>query len=450
MDFELTEEILEAIQEAIDSGSETMVHSLTGDLHHADIAEIIERLDIKEGSKLLRFFTGDLVSLIIPELDDDTQTRVLKNYQPKEIAETIIANLESDDAVEVVSKLSDDVREEVITHINDIEHASDIVDLLSYDEGSAGSLMGKEFVIAKSHWTFKECIKEVRKQAAEFDDIYTLYVADNNEKLLGTLSLKKLLISPTQSKVEEFYNADVQFVKSTDNAEEVAYKMEKYDLIALPVLDDLYRLIGRITIDDVVDFIKEEADKDYQMASGITDDIDTNDSIWDITKARIPWLLIGMVGGLLGAQVIKYFEIGEGGAGQMAMFIPLIAAMGGNVGVQSSAIIVQGLANNSLANTKIIAKLSKEIGVAFLNGFICSVVLLIYGYIFIGQIDASIAISLSLFTVICVAAVFGTLIPLMLDKYKIDPALATGPFITTLNDVVGLAIYFTIGGLIIG
>jgi magnesium transporter len=310
--------------------------------------------------------------------------------------------------------------------------------------------MGKEFVIAKSHWTFKECIKEFRKQAAEFDDIYTVYVTDNNEKLLGTLSLKKLLISPTQSKVEEFYNSDVQFVKSTDNAEEVAYKMEKYDLIALPVLDDLYRLIGRITIDDVVDFIKEEADKDYQMASGITDDIDTNDSIWDITKARIPWLLIGMVGGLLGAQVIKYFEIGEGGAGQMAMFIPLIAAMGGNVGVQSSAIIVQGLANNSLANTKIIAKLSKEIGVAFLNGFICSVVLLIYGYIFIGQIDASIAISLSLFTVICVAAVFGTLIPLMLDKYKIDPALATGPFITTLNDVVGLAIYFTIGGLIIG
>lgn len=450
MDFELTEEILGSIQEAIDTDSETMVLSLTGDLHHADIAEIIERLDRDDSAKLMRYFSGDVVSLIIPELDDDTQEEILKIYQPKEIATKIISNLDSDDAVDVLAKLSENIREEVITHIDDIEHASDIVDLLAYQEGSSGSLMGKEFVSVKSHWTFKECIKEVRKQAAEFEDIYTVYVVDNNEKLLGTLSLKKLLISPTQSKVEEFYNADVQFVKSTDKAEDVAYKMEKYDLIVLPVLDDLYRLVGRITIDDVVDFIKEEADKDYQMASGITDDIDTNDSILDITKARIPWLLIGMVGGLLGAQVIQFFEIGEGGAGQMAMFIPLIAAMGGNVGVQSSAIIVQGLANNSLANTKIITKLSKEIGVAFLNGIICSVVLLIYGYVFLGQADASIAISLSLFTVICVAAVFGTLIPLLLDKYKIDPALATGPFITTLNDVVGLAIYFTIGGLIIG
>ncbi len=448
MQFELTDDFLKAISEALESRSETMVLSLVGELHPADIAEIVTELEIDQSSTLLKFIEGEKASDVFAELDEDIRVEILEVYTPKEIAENIIEHMDSDDAADLVQELDENLREAVISHIEDVEHASDVVDLLSYEESSAGGLMAKELIKVRSHWTILECVREMRKQAQDVDEVFTVYVVDEYDKLLGTLSLKRLLLSPANSKVEEFYNKDVKFAKAAATAEEVSSRMDKYDLVVLPVVDDLHRLIGRITIDDVVDYMKEEAEKDYQMASGITDDVDTNDTIWDITKARIPWLLIGMVGGLLGAQVIEYFGLGEGT--QMALFIPLIAAMGGNVGVQSSAIIVQGLANNSLADTRIATKLFKELGVAMLNGTICSSLLLIYGYFFLGSLNASAAISLSLFTVILVAAIFGTLIPLTLNKYKIDPALATGPFITTLNDVIGLAIYFTIGGLMLG
>ena len=285
----------------------------------------------------------------------------------------------------------------------------------------------------------------MRKQAEEVDKVYTIYVVDDDDVLLGTLSLKKLLLSPEKTFIKNIYNEKVFSVKANSDDEEVANIMEKYDLIVLPVVDDLNRLIGRITIDDVVDVMKEEAMEDYNKASGISEQVDASDNILTLTRARLPWLLIGLMGGIMGAEVIGIFDI-ENNI-ELAFFTPLIAAMGGNVGVQSAAIIVQGLASNNLGIDSLAQRLMKELGVALLNGIICSGLIMIITSLIGYPNSISFTVSISLMAVIIFAALFGTFIPLVLDKYKIDPALATGPFITTVNDVLGLFIYFMIGKL---
>jgi magnesium transporter len=328
-----------------------------------------------------------------------------------------------------------------------VEQASVIVDLLSYPEDSAGGLMAKELIKVRADWSMLKCVKEMRKQAENIKNVYTIYVVDDFGRLIGTLSLKKLLLAPDGSKVRDLYYDEVLSVKAYETSEEIASIMEKYDLVVLPVVDELDRLIGRITIDDVVDVIKEEADKDYQMASGLSETVDSADSVRVLTRARLPWLLVGLLGGILGALVIDQYEDTLGLYPEMALFIPLIAAMGGNVGVQSSAIIVQGLANNSLGFQSLSYKLGKELLVALVNGLVCSALILAYTLLFKDSTDLAATVSVALVLVIIFAGLFGTLVPLMLDKYKIDPALATGPFITTMNDIVGLFIYFSIGHL---
>tara|TARA_B100000927_G_C16394305_1_gene440664 strand:- start:164 stop:1051 length:888 start_codon:yes stop_codon:yes gene_type:complete len=291
------------------------------------------------------------------------------------------------------------------------------------------------------------CVKEMRRQAEDVELVYTIYVVDDNNILLGTLSLKRLLLTDTKAIISNIMKEDIIKVSATMNQEEVANTMNKYDLIVLPVVNDLNQLIGRITADDVMDIMKEEAEKDYQMASGISEDVESSDTVWEITRARLPWLLIGMIGGLFGAKVIGIFDIEKNY--QMAFFIPLIAAMGGNVGVQSAAIVVQSLAGGTNTLGNISQRLIKELGVALVNGIICSSIILLAAYLLGYSLLLSITVSIALLSVIIFAALFGTFIPLTLDKYKIDPALATGPFITTINDVLGLFIYFLIGQLIL-
>ncbi|MGD1845842.1 MAG: magnesium transporter, partial [Salibacteraceae bacterium] len=351
------------------------------------------------------------------------------------------------DAADMIGELPDEKQDEVISMLEDLEQASDIVDLLNYEEGTAGALMAKELIAVQEDWNVLTCAKEMRRQGEDIDFVYTVYVVDSAEKLIGTLSVKKLLITPTQVKVRSLYKPSVISVQTSTPQEEVANIMEKYDLVVLPVVDQLGRLVGRITIDDVVDVIKEEADKDYQMASGITQDVESTDSIWVLSRARLPWLLIGLAGGIFGARVIGVYEQDIQLHPEMAYFIPLIAAMGGNVGVQSSAIIVQGLANNTLGLEGMFSKLAKEFGVALLNGLVCSILILGYNLLFSDSLNLSLTVSIALLSVIIVAGLFGTFVPLALDRYKIDPALATGPFITTMNDILGLFIYFWIGRL---
>ncbi|MDG1916632.1 MAG: magnesium transporter [Flavobacteriales bacterium] len=447
MKFELTNEFISELNELINNKDPQSVQSYIKDCHHADIAEILDELEFENACFLFELLEDNIAADVLVELEDDLREELLKIHSPKEIAEEFVDNMDSDDAADIISELPENKKQEVLSHIEDQELASDIADLLNYEEDTAGGLMAKELIKVNSNWSVMRCVKEMRRQAEDVELVYTIYVVDDNNVLLGTLSLKRLLLTDSKTVISDIMKEDIIKVSASMDQEEVANTMNKYDLIVLPVVNDLNQLIGRITADDVMHIMKEEAEKDYQMASGISEDVESSDTVWEITRARLPWLLIGMIGGLFGAKVIGVFDIEKNY--QMAFFIPLIAAMGGNVGVQSAAIVVQSLAGgtNSLGN--ISQRLLKELGVALVNGVICSSIILLAAYFLGYGILLSLTVSIALLSVIIFAALFGTFIPLILDKNKIDPALATGPFITTVNDVLGLFIYFLIGQLIL-
>lgn len=444
---EITTAFIQEISKLLTKDNANELERILADLHMADIAEILEEISLEDARKIYSLIDEEKSAEILVELDDDLREDLLADLTPKEIAEEVIENLESDDAADVIGELSEDKQEEVLSHIEDQEHASDIEDLLSYPEDSAGGLMAKEFIKVNENWNTLQCLREMRKQAEHVKQVHTIYVVDNNDVLLGSMSLRRLLLTETNTPIRAIIKTDIIAVQANEDDESVANIMNKYDLVVLPVLDGENKLIGRITIDDVMDVVKEEAEKDYQMASGISEDVEASDSIWTLTRARLPWLLIGMLGGILGAKVIGIFDIENNY--QLAFFIPLIAAMGGNVGVQSAAIVVQGLANDSLKMENLFQKLLKELGVGLLNGLICAIIILGAAWALNYGMALSATVSISLLAVIVFAALFGTFIPLTLEKYKIDPALATGPFITTVNDVLGLFIYFLIGQAIL-
>jgi magnesium transporter len=436
MQFELTKEFIDELRSYISNNQEAEAFKMIKDLHPADIAEIYNEIDIEEARFLHVMLDGEKAADVLVELEEEARERFLKVLPSQKIAE-FIDKLDSDDAADVIGEFSEEKQEEVLSFIDDLEQAGDIVDLLNYDENSAGGLMAKELITVNENWSITTCLKEMRKQAEDVDEVYYVYVVDDNKVLKGTLSLKKLLLTPTNTKIKNIINEDVIAVKADTPSEEVAHIMNKYDLVN--------RLIGRITIDDVVDVIREEAERDYQLVSGIAHDVVSTDSAWILTRARIPWLFIGLFGGILAALVMENYEMELGLFPQMAFFIPLIAAMGGNVGVQSSSIIVQALASNSMGFESIGRKLFKELGVATLNGIVLSMVIFGYNFIFSDSFALTITVSTALFSVIIFASMFGTFVPLILRKLKIDPALATGPFITTVNDIMGLFIYLMIG-----
>jgi len=450
MNFELTKEFLDELRERIENKDESGAYKMIEDLHPADIAEIYDELNIEEARFLHIMLDGEKAADVLIELEEDDRRRFLEVLPGDVIAKQFIDKLDSDDAADVLGELSEDKREEVLSSVENMKQAGDIADLLSYDENSAGGLMAKELITVNENWNITTCLKELRKQAEDIEAIYYVYVVDDDRKLKGTLSLKKLLLSPSTASIKDILNTDVISVKTDTDSEEVANIMDKYDLVALPVVDSLGRLVGRITIDDVVDVIREEAGRDYQMVSGITEKVEASDNAFELTRARIPWLFIGLLGGIFGAIVIGFYENDLHIYPEMAFFIPLIAAMGGNVGVQSSSIIVQSLAYDSLGVESIGRKLLKELGVASINGVILSSVIFLYNFFFTDSFALTVTVSTALFAVIIFASIFGTFIPLLMNKFKIDPALATGPFITTVNDIMGLFIYLMIGRVFYG
>ncbi|MFZ4786439.1 MAG: magnesium transporter [Flavobacteriales bacterium] len=450
MQWNLTKELLSEIREWIADGKDTALHDVTKDLHHADIAELFNELRRDEAVYLYRILDEEFAAEVMLELDEDVREGLLASLTSREIAEDLIENIDSDDAADVLSELSEEKQEEVIALLEDEEQASDIIDLLTYEEGTAGALMGKELVAVNQNWTVAQAIREMRKQAEDIEHIYTIYVVNDKDVLIGTLSVKSMIFASASMRTtigELVKGGKVRTVLDSTPADEVSKIMQKYDLVVLPVVNEMGILLGRITIDDVVDVMQEEADKDYQMASGISEDVESGDSVMTLTRARLPWLLIGMAGGMISANIIGVFDITENP--QMAVFMPLIAAMGGNVGVQSAALVVKALANQSALDETLGQKLTKELGVGMLNGLICSII--IFGVSMLFQIDyhLSLTASIALFSVIIFASFFGTWIPMTLNKFKIDPALATGPFVTTLNDIFGLIIYFSIGHYIL-
>jgi magnesium transporter len=448
MSFEITTEFLEKLTSYIEGSKNKSIISLFEEMHYADVAEILDELSFDKVVYIIKLLDSEKTSAVLMELDEDIREKILQNLSAKEIAEEV-EELDSDDAADIIGELSEERQEAVMSQIEDEEQVKEIEELLTYDEDSAGGLMAKELVKVNENWSVLKCVREMRMQAEKVTRVHSIYVVDDLDKLKGRLSLKDLLITSTKTAISEVYIPNVDFVNVHDNLDEVSNKMRKYDLEAIPVVDNDNFLLGRITIDDIVDVIKEEADKDYQLAAGLTQDVEADDSILQLTKARLPWLFLGLLGGVGAFLIMQMFENTFSENAILFFFTPLIAAMAGNVGVQSSAIIVQGLANDDVKGS-INSRLIKEMLLATLNGIVLALFLFLFVWLSIGNINTALAISVSLVAVVIVAGLIGTFVPLFLNKQGIDPAIATGPFITTSNDIFGILIYFMIAKIILG
>ncbi len=445
MSVEITKALLDIITSYIEASNNAALIEYFEEMHHADIAEILDELSFEEAVYIIKLLDSEKTSEVLMDVDDDVREKILQNLSAKEIAEEV-QELDSDDAADIIGELSEERQEAVMSQIVDEEHAKEIEELLNYDDDTAGSLMAKELVKVNENWTVLKCVREMRIQAEEVTRVHSIYVIDNKGKLKGRLSLKDLLIASTKTAISQVYIPNVDYVHDSDDLDEVSFKMRKYDLEAIPVVDENHILLGRITIDDMVDVIKEEAEKDYQLAAGIVEDVEADDGIFELTKARLPWLILGLLGGLGSVLIMDAFDDSIRvikNYDKLFFFTPLIAAMAGNVGVQSSAIIVQGLANDTVKGS-LWKRLLKEVGLSLINGLILGIILIAVAPLVSLDLYYSITIAISMLCVIIVASLVGTFVPIVLDKKGIDPAIATGPFITTSNDIFGIFLFFLI------
>ncbi|MDO5571913.1 MAG: magnesium transporter [Bacteroidales bacterium] len=438
------EEFISQVRDVIQSKDDVQTLELLKDLHPADIAELYQTLNLDEAEYIYMLLDPETAADVLSELDDDDRKKLLSHLPNELIAQHFIQNMDTDDAVDIIRDLDEDEQEDILSHIHDMEQAGDIVDLLKYDVDTAGGLMGTEMIVVNENWSMPECIKEMRNQAEEMDEIYYVYVVDDDERLVGIFPLKSMITSPSVSKVKKVMTHDPISVKTDTPIEDVANDFEKYNLIAMPVVDSIGRLVGRITVDDVMDKVREINEKDYQLASGLSQDVESSDTIFTQTTARLPWLIIGMIGGISNSIILGKFESGFVSNPAIALFIPLIGGTGGNVGIQSSAIVVQGLANGSLNMKSASRQILKECGVGMINASMISILVFLYNWFRIGNSGITVSVSLSLFAVIMFASFFGTIVPMTLEKLNIDPAIATGPFITITNDIIGMLIYMGI------
>lgn len=445
--FKITSELMDKVKVLVDAKNDRKTQTFFEEYHYADVADILEELNLEQSTYVIKLLDSEKTSDVLMEMDEDNRERILKNLSAKEIAEEI-EELDTDDAADMIAELPEERQENVIAQIEDEEHAAEIKELLTYEEDTAGGLMAKELVKVNENWTVTKCVKEMREQAAEVTRVHSIYVVDDDDTLKGRLSLKDLLVAPARGKIKDIYIPKVDFVYVNEDDEEVAKVMQKYDLEAIPVVDENKKLLGRITIDDIVDVIKEEAEKDYQLAAGITQEVEADDSILELTKARLPWLVLGLFGGLGSVIIMEGYEAALEKYQELFFFTPLIAAMAGNVGVQSSAIIVQGLAND-IVKGSLLKRLVKEVGLSLVNGLVLGLIVMAVGPLMNLSFKFSFTIALSMLCVIIVAALVGTFVPIILNKRGIDPAIATGPFITTSNDIFGIFLFFYIAKLIL-
>ena len=448
--FEISKSGIGAIKELINKGSNTRLRKRLKDLHYADIAEVIYELSTEEATYLVKLLDSEKTADALAEVDEDIRERILEKLSAKEIAEEI-EELDTDDAADLIAELPEDRQEIVMSQITDSDHVEDIRELLTYNENTAGGLMAKELVKVEENLSVLKCLNAMRAQAEEVTRVHSIYVVDEYNILKGRLSLKDLITANSKAIVKDIYIPQVDAVTIDQPGEEVADVMSKYDLEAIPVVDNKKQLMGRITIDDIVDLIKEEAEKDYQLAAGISNDVEANDGIFELTKARLPWLFLGLLGGLGGVFILQDFEkimeLPE--LRSLFFYAPLIAAMAGNVGVQSSAIIVQGLANNVVKGS-LLPLLFKEIGLGLINGLALALILILFGFIINQDLIISLTIAGAMMGVIIIAALVGTFVPIILNKRGIDPAIATGPFITTANDIFGIFLFFYMAKIFLG
>lgn len=449
IEFELSKEYLERFTAALKTQEVDFIKSTLDGIKPADITELLDEFDSEESKYVLSLLPPSVSAEILIDLKDEVRENFLEYFSPDELS-SYTNELDSDDGADLLETLPLKVREEIISGMEDEEKANNLLELLHYDDDVAGGLMAKELICANLNWTIKQCIEEIRKQTNKVEKIYSVYVVDNSDVLLGRVSLKKIILASDSTKISDIYDDDIISLDTFVSVEEVANTMQKYDLDAMPIVNIRGKLMGRITIDDVVDVITEQAEEDIQMMSGISADVEEDDSVWILSKARLPWLVIGLVGGLLGAKFISLFEEDIAVIPAMAFFIPLITATGGNVGIQSSTLVVQSLANPNVFEDTMFQKMIKVLFVAVINGAILSII--VFGIVIFSTSDQSIAgtVSIALFSVVLLASFMGTVTPLVLDKFGVNPALASGPFITTANDLLGLGVYFTVAHFLYG
>ena len=441
----MKEEDVEKIKQLIEKKDTEQLKSILNNVHAADIADLCNELEAEDARYIYLLLDNETAADVLIEMDEDARNEFLKILPSDVIAKRFVDNMDSDDAVEIIRNMDDEKQQEVLMQIDNVDQAGDIVDLLKYDEDTAGGLMGTEMVVVNENWSMPECLREMRQQAEDMDEIYYVYVVDDDERLQGVFPLKKMITSPSVSKVKHVMKKDPISVNEDTPIDDVVQLIEKYDLVAIPVVDSIGRLVGRITVDDVMDEVRERGNRDYQLASGLSQDVETNDNVFEQTRARLPWLLIGMLGGIGNSMILGNFDETFASHPEMALYIPLIGGTGGNVGTQSSAIVVQGLANNSLDANNTLKQIAKESVVALVNATIISLLVYIYNFIRYGaQETVSYSVSISLFAVVMFASLFGTVVPMTLEKLKVDPAIATGPFIQITNDIIGMLLYMGI------
>lgn len=443
--MEMDEEYIDNVKNLIEQKDAENVKALLIDLHPADIAELCNDLSPEEARFVYRLLDNETAADVLMEMDEDVRKEFLEILPSETIAKRFVDYMDTDDAVDLMRELDEEKQEEILSHIEDIEQAGDIVDLLKYDEDTAGGLMGTEMVVVNENWSMPECLKEMRQQAEQLDEIYYVYAIDDENRLQGVFPLKKMITSPSVSKVKHVMRKDPISVRVDTSVDDVVQTIEKYDLVAVPVIDSIGRLVGQITVDDVMDEVREQSERDYQLASGLSQDVETDDNVMRQTSARLPWLIIGMLGGIGNSMILGNFDATFAAHPEMALYIPLIGGTGGNVGTQSSAIIVQGLANNSLDAKDTFKQITKESVVALINATIISLLVYIYNFVRFGATaTVTYSVSISLFAVVMFASIFGTLVPMTLEKLKVDPAIATGPFIAITNDIIGMMLYMGI------
>ncbi len=441
--FELTKDFLEATIDAVKRKDADFIEKEIADLYPADIATILYELDGPEAHYVFQFLDTETGADVLSSIDSDDRKRFIKEqFEVEEIAKYV--NLfDSDDAVDLLNEQSIEVRERVIALLEDREQARFILDLLHYPEDVAGGLMQKELVKVFEDQTVSECVEQIRDQAESVDKVYAVYVVDTEHRLKGIVSLKEIVLARKNTKIGNVVQEDIVWVETTLPGEEVAEVMQRYDLEVIPVVNAVGRLLGRITIDDVVDFITEKADEDFQAVTGITGEVEEDDNVWQLAKSRLPWLVVGVIGSLLAATVIKGFESRLVQISALALFIPIMGSTGGNVGIQTSSLIVQSLAEKTGLSLGLGERLFKIVKVALLNGVVIGALTGCYVYI-IGEPELFWVVCLALLSVVMLASIMGTITPLVLDKFGINPAVASGPFITTANDLVGISTYFFI------
>jgi len=433
-------ELVKDLSELIQSRAFASIKNIFQDLHASDISELLSHLDQDERKYGFSLLETEIASDVILELDEEDREEIIESMEPHEIGD-IVDEMESDDAADLVGELDDEVAEEVLKELDE-EDSLEVQELLRYDEESAGGIMGLEYTAVIEDDSVQTTIEEIRKTSEEAGSIFYVFVTDRLGVLKGIISVDKLIIAQPDTLISDIMDRDVVYVETDEDQEAVAMMFKKYDVVAMPVVTkSTKKLVGRITIDDIVDIIEEEASEDAALVAGSIDEDVTGTSVFKIVRARVPWLITGLVGEILVALTLSQFEKSIAEILALTFFIPIMTAMGGNSAIQSSSIVIRGLATGKITLLDMGEQLLKELRVALINGLLLSSILFVITFFWLGDIKICIVIGTSLFFVIFLATFNGALFPLLLRKLNFDPALATGPFVTTTNDALGIIVY---------